>query len=268
MRRMVGAPGSWLLPILLVLAHGCGGSGEDPRRGEGGTAGEPGPAVEEAAEPARGRGAIRGVVRYAGPDPDEPIDFAADPVCVDLHAGPELTETVVTGDDGGLANVFVHLGEAPAGTGPPPGEPALLDQVGCLFVPRVQGVRAGQPIVARNSDPTLHNVLCRPRVNRAYTIGQPFQGMENEMVFGEPEIMIRFTCDVHPWMVAYLGVVGHPHFATTGEDGAFALEGVPAGRHRLRLWHERLGERGVDVEVEADGVAELAFDFGEAAGGG
>jgi len=124
-------------------------------------------------------------------------------------------------------------------------------------VPRVQGVRADRAIVARNSDPTLHNVLCRPRVNRAYTIGQPFQGMENEMVFPEPEIMIRFTCDVHPWMVAYLGVVDPPHFATTGEDGAFALEGVPAGSHRLRLWHERLGELDAEVEVEADGVVEV-----------
>ena len=35
--------------------------------------------------------------------------------------------------------------------------------------------------------------------------------------------------------------VGTAYYALTDEDGAFAIEGVPPGRYRLRVWHEDLG---------------------------
>ena len=32
------------------------------------------------------------------------------------------------------------------------------------------------------------------------------------------EVMIPVKCNVHPWMRSYIGVVGHPFFAVTGDD--------------------------------------------------
>ena len=36
--------------------------------------------------------------------------------------------------------------------------------------------------------------------------------------------MVPFKCDVHGWMNAYVGVLDHPYFAVTDEDGKFELK--------------------------------------------
>ena len=41
--------------------------------------------------------------------------------------------------------------------------------------------------------------------------------------------MVPFKCDVHGWMNAYVGVLDHPFFAVTDEDGKFELKGLPPG---------------------------------------
>ena len=46
-------------------------------------------------------------------------------------------------------------------------------------------------------------------------------------------------------------------------DGAFTLRGVPAGTYTLTAWHERLGERTVEVTVPADGSARVELRFGK-----
>jgi hypothetical protein len=62
-------------------------------------------------------------------------------------------------------------------------------------------------------------------------------------------------------MRAYLGVVDHPYFAVTGEDGAFALAAVPAGSYVLAVWHEHFGarERPLAVTAGAATVADLTY---------
>ena len=45
--------------------------------------------------------------------------------------------------------------------------------------------------------------------------------------FTAPEIMVTFKCDVHSWMNAYVGVLDHPYFAVTAEDGGFDISGLP-----------------------------------------
>ena len=44
-------------------------------------------------------------------------------------------------------------------------------------------------------------------------------------------------------------MTGNPFHAATGEDGAFEIRGVPPGTWTLRVWHERLGERTVVIDV-------------------
>ena len=53
-----------------------------------------------------------------------------------------------------------------------------------------------------NSDDTLHNVHAQPRVNRGLQRSQPSKGMRMHKTFTVPDVMVRFSCDVHPWMVA------------------------------------------------------------------
>jgi hypothetical protein len=104
---------------------------------------------------------------------------------------------------------------------PVPAEPVSVDQRGCIYRPRVVGLRVGQPLIVRNSDDGLHNV--------------------HNNFHPRDSGILRIECDVHTWMVAFVGVVNHPYFAVTGKDGSFELHDVPAGTYDDRAWHERLG---------------------------
>jgi hypothetical protein len=61
--------------------------------------------------------------------------------------------------------------------------------------------------------------------------------------------MIPVKCNVHPWMRAYIGVVSHPFFAVTGEDGTFTIKGLPPGTYTLEAWHEKYGTKDVQITV-------------------
>lgn len=245
------------LLAVAILAIGCGG-------GNGGSesaATEAEAAPTAATAPAGGSATIAGTVSYSNGDPDTEIAMDADPVCVGLHPDAAHTQMIVAGDAGGLANVFVYVKSGLSGSYPAPDESHLLDQQGCMYSPHVSGMQVGQTLVIRNSDPTLHNVHALPAVNAEFNKGQPFQGMEFEHTFKQPEVMIRFKCDVHPWMSSYMAVVDHPFFAVSGGDGSFSIGDLPAGTYTLEAWHETLGTQTQEVTVGDGESVEVSFDF-------
>src|SRR5882762_5486704 len=90
-------------------------------------------------------GTIKGHVRLSGKLPGNPvIRMGMDPMCSKANAGKRvLQEYVAATVDGSLANVFVRLqGNVPQT--PVSTQPATVDQKGCVFYPRVVGVRVGQ----------------------------------------------------------------------------------------------------------------------------
>jgi uncharacterized protein (DUF2141 family) len=62
-------------------------------------------------------------------------------------------------------------------------------------------------------------------------------------------------------MTAYVGVVPHPFYAVSGEDGSFSIPNLPAGKYTLEAWHEALGTKTLDVEVTEGGTATADFAF-------
>ncbi len=242
--------------VLLLVA--CGGPEEAPAVSE-----EPAAAPEVAV--AAGAGSIRGVVTYANGDPDTAIKMDADPVCAGLHTEAVHTEKVVA-EAGHLANVFVYVKEGLTGSYSAPSEAHVLDQRGCQYFPHVSGLMVGQTLLIRNSDPTLHNIHALPKVNDEFNQGQPFQDMELEKSFTQSEVMVRFKCDVHPWMESWMAVLEHPFFAVSGSDGSFSIEGLPAGDYVVEAWHEELGTQTQSVTVGEDGTVEVNFDFSPTAG--
>ena len=240
----------------LSLMVACGGGGEEAAPAP---SAEP-PAAPAAAAAAAGNSVISGTIAYANGDPDAAIDMNADPICLGMHPEGQHSEKVVV-DGGGLANVFVYVKSGISGSYPPPSDNALLDQKGCMYSPRVSGVQVGQKLLIRNSDETLHNVHAFPEKNDEFNKGMPFVGMEFEQSFDTAEVMVPFKCDVHPWMASYIGVLDHPFFAVSGDDGSFSIGGLPAGDYEVEAWHEELGSRTLAVSVAADGSAEANFDF-------
>lgn len=205
-------------------------------------------------------GEITGKVSLKGtPKAEIPIDLG--PTCGPMNPNKVTTRHYVASKDGGLANVFVYLKDAKAA--PAAGEPGMIDQLGCMYEPYVMGVVVNQKFKVKNSDATLHNVHNTPKVpgNREYNVGQAVKGQVNEFAFPNPEILMRFKCDVHPWMFAYVGVVEHPYFAVTDKDGNFKISGVPDGKYTVVAYHLKThgANPGVTQMVEVKGAAKQDF---------
>jgi len=245
------------MAMAAVLTMACGGGGESAGGGDTPAAGA------AAAVAALGSGAISGTVMFEGTAPANPaLDMSEEPNCAARYSG-RPTDPVVMVNGGRLANVFVRVtGGLPAGPYPTPATKPEIDQAGCLYHPRVVGVMAGQAITILNSDSLLHNIKAVPTANRGFNVSQPRAGMSREQVFTEPEIMVPLECNVHGWMKAYVGVVAHPYFATSADDGSFTIRGLPPGTYQVEAWHESLGTKTGEVTIGADGMGSVTFTYG------
>ena len=93
----------------------------------------------------------------------------------------------------------------------------------------------GQPFEVINLDPTTHNVHVIAKTNREWNVSQQPGSPSVVRRFQHAEEMIPVRCNVHPWMKAYIGVVGNPFYAVTGKDGSFTLKGLPPGDYTIRV---------------------------------
>jgi plastocyanin len=259
-------PSKWTVLIALAFLAGtywaCGGGGKGEEAQPSSTSGAgsapmAGPIDEATA------GNIEGKVTLEGTPPEmHAIQMSADPYCAKAHKNPVETEFVVTGDDGGLANVFVYVKKGLDGrTFPVPSEPVVLQQTGCTYVPHVMGIQVGQKLEIVNDDDTLHNIHAMPKLNKEFNIGQPVKGLKTDHEFTKPEVMVPFKCDVHKWMNSYAGVVDNPFYAVTGKDGTYSIKGLPPGDYVIEAWQERFGTKDMNVKVAEKETAEADFTF-------
>ncbi len=209
-------------------------------------------------------GTIRGHVRLEGPAPANPIiRMGADPRCAAAartQGARPVQQLVLRAADGGLANAFVDVqGSFPAT--PVPTTPVQINQQGCVFAPRVIGARAGQMLQVRNGDMTVHNVHSVSNKGNDFNTSQPVTGMTSRFALKSAETMLRLKCDIHSWMVAYVGIVTHPYFAVSDAAGSFQIVNVPVGTYTIRAWHERYGLATRKVQVKAGAVVSLDFSY-------
>jgi hypothetical protein len=72
---------------------------------------------------------------------------------------------------------------------------------------------------------------------------------------------VKLTCEIHPWMLAYVFLTDNPYFAVTDVHGEYEIDNVPAGKYRVRIWHELLGYQVSTVAVTASKTTEFNFKF-------
>jgi len=211
---------------------------------------------------AQGGGAIKGRVVLSGKSPGNMvIRIGVDPMCSKANTGKQVVQERVAADaQGGLANVFVKLQGAFPQT-PVPSQPVVIDQRGCLYAPRVVGVRVGQTVLIKNSDPFLHNVHSSSKANSSFNVGQPSAGAVFEFKPRSEETMLKLGCELHRWMTAYMGIVSHPYFAVSGPAGVFEITKVPVGTHTIQAWHELYGLLSTTVTVKPGMTSTVDFTY-------
>ena len=243
----------------LLLLAGCGGS-KPPEASEA-------PKKEAAAAPAAmddaNAGSITGKVSFAGDKPVmKNLSMDATPACARAHTTPQKSQEVMVNENGTLKNVFVWVkAGVPDKQWPVPPSAVKLEQKGCMYEPHVLGVMATQEIEIINDDPTNHNIHPLPKVNQEWNESQPPKGDPKKKSFARQEVLISVKCNVHPWMRAYIGVVGHPFFAVTGDDGTFTIKGLPPGTYTIEAIQEKFGSKEMQVTVGAKEAKTADFDF-------
>jgi len=202
-------------------------------------------------------GGIAGKVVFVGTPPaPKKIEITSDQyVCGnDKDAGDLLLSSRKE-----IGNAVVWIENAPPSGTSPMSSKVEMDQKACVYIPRIVLVPVGGTVDFLNSDRLLHNIHAMPKLNASFNRTQP-RNRTIPVTFDQPEI-VEVTCDLHPWMKAWVVVVPHSFYAVTSADGQFAFDNLPTGQYRLRVWHETLGAATSQVTVGDQGAARTTIEM-------
>ena len=204
-------------------------------------------------------GVLEGHVRLAGESRPEPtrVRNTTDPEACGLDQS--LEDLLVSAENRGVRHVIVTLLDVPRDRIPAAAPQVLMiDNRDCRFMPHVAVASVGDTVVARNSDPILHNTHYYGSLGS--NIALPFEGMTVSRMFRRPGV-VTVLCDVHGWMRAIIRVDDHALHAVSDALGYVRIAGIPAGSYTLELWHETLGTRRVEVEIRQHETTRLDFEY-------
>jgi plastocyanin len=202
-------------------------------------------------------GTIKGRFLYGG-DAPAAAELKADKDIEVCGKHKLLSEELAVGADKGIANVVVFVRDKGVKVHPDAAAEAkaakvVLDNKDCKFTPHVVVVHAGQPLVIKNSDTVGHNSNVATIKNPPSNSLIPAGGESSVALANDEAIPAQVTCNIHPWMKAWVVVRSNPYAAVSAADGSFEIKNVPAGEVELQLWHEKAGYIG---EITVGGKAE------------
>lgn len=254
----------FILIFSMIFVAGCGAKNESapPQVSEPSEVSSPASAGTKTVDPSLA-GSIKGKIVFEGTSPEpKQLSVKGNPECAVLHPGGMVASEELVVKEGVLQNVFVYVKQGLEDYSfTPPASAHVVENKGCVYVPHVSGVMAGQEIQFLNQDPTLHNIHSYPKNSKAFNLGLPLVGMKQTKKFDSPEVMVPLKCDVHPWMQGYVGVLAHPYFQVSSADGTFELKNLPPGEYVVEAWHEKLGTRSQAVKLISQGTQEVEFKF-------
>ncbi|MFM7207410.1 MAG: hypothetical protein ACKO4T_12165 [Planctomycetaceae bacterium] len=220
---------------------------------QGSPAGTASAAAEGGAAASTGTGwaTLKGRFVFAG-DAGQPKPLVIDKDTEVCGAAAKLFDRSLRVDSAskGLADVVVFVRKASrvkeAVTAEAGAEQVVIfDQKNCEFLAPVFVGRVGRPIDIRNSDPVGHNTnIDGTSFNQLIPAGQgTAYTPDSEM--GVPRAV---TCNIHPWMKAYMLVRKDGYAAVSVADGSFQIADLPAGEPlEFQVWHARATGSGGGV---------------------
>jgi len=243
-------PAASLIAIVAAASVGCGPQRIDSPRADAAAVATirealKGPAASAGADGASapvgtGWATLKGRFAFAG-DPGQPKPLVADKDTEVCGKSSKLFDRSLRVDSStkGLADVVVFVRKASRvkESTTPEATPAIFDQKNCEFLAPVFVGRVGRPIDIRNSDPVGHNTnIDGTSFNQLIPAGQgTAYTPDSEM--GAPKAV---TCNIHPWMKAFMLVRKDGYAAVSAVDGAFTIADLPAGEPlEFQVWHAR-----------------------------
>jgi plastocyanin len=121
------------------------------------------------------------------------------------------------------------------------------------FTPHVVVVPVGGSVEFPNDDPIFHNAFSVSPENK-FDLELYKRPKTGSWTFKTPGV-VNVYCNIHPQMSAVVVVRDNPYYAKVAKDGTFSIEGVPAGKYTFVAWHERGGDKALELTVPAEGAA-------------
>jgi plastocyanin len=189
--------------------------------------------------------------QYGGDVPKQnPINATADAAfCGQKNLMDE--SLVVNPENKGIQNMIVAAYTGRGGSkfdavAPAKNELTLANK-DCRFEPHVVIAQVGDTLKITNPDPIGHNANVGFLMNTAFNqLIPPGQEIDVELKEAEPAA-ITVTCNIHPWMKAYLVVTDHPYAAVSDENGEIVIKNIPVGKQVFRANHDSLSVKEVSV---------------------
>ncbi len=159
-----------------------------------------------------------------------------------------------------VKNVLVIVEDVQKGKAAPKTD-LVIDNTKCMFEPIVGIAYKGANFKIKNSDPLLHNtnlglLLTETTRRSVYNLALP----NKDQVITKPVRatgLIIVKCDAHDWMRGYAYASDNPYVAITDASGNFDIKELPAGKYKVRIWHEGFKEVIKNVEVSSGKSSEL-----------
>ncbi len=218
-------------------------------------------------------GTITGKVTYAGKDEEKEFSFAKFPnpkFCPkipkpELSKGDKRILKTIDTSGGGLLGAVVAVSDID--------DKAFVDGYKgtevvaefCEFLPYTGVVVKMKNFHVENhdSDPddpkSVKGVLHNPHSfevlgassSTIFNIALAEKGssLDKPAIMRKKNSMLRLQCDQHEFMQSFFLPVTNPHFAVAGKDGSFEIKDVPAGKHKVVVWHPFV-DKGKPMEIE------------------
>lgn len=159
-----------------------------------------------------------------------------------------------------VKNVLVIVEDVKKGKAAPKKD-ITIDNNKCYFEPVVSITYKGSNFVVKNSDPIMHNtnlgIMLQDKRSTVYNLALP----KKDQVISKPVRRIgmhEVKCSTHEWMRAYIYVSEHPYVALTDANGSFEIKDLPAGKYKVKIWHEGFKEVTKDVDVSTGKASDLS----------
>lgn len=140
----------------------------------------------------------------------------------------------------------------------PPEQSAVMEQKNRMFVPHLLPILVGTTVAFSNSDTVRHTVHTDKDSGQQFSFALYDISVAEHVKFDKVGVT-QLLCHVHSHERSYIVVCQNPYFAVSDEKGNFAIPEVPPGKWRLRLFHEELEPKTIEVVVQPGQETSVTF---------